>query len=116
MDDTMRSVVVVNRCFLTGPPANNQHLDGFVATNPVTPVISLLKSEVGLDIQRRYLDVRQPRIDLFERWWRGLGVQLLDQFGKSQRTGIGRRSRDSCFRMNRCRQTGGSGRKLQKSL
>src|SRR5689334_22170292 len=112
-DNTMRSVVIMNRGFLTGPPADNQHLDGLVATNPVAPVVSLFESKERLDFQRRYLDVCQPRIDCFERWWRGLGVQLLDQFGECQRTGIGRRGRDNCFRINRCRQTGGSGRKLQ---
>lgn len=104
-DDTMRSVVVVNRCFLTGPPADNQHLDGCITTNPVTPVISLFKSQVRLYIDWIYLDIRQPRTDLFERWWGGLGVQLLDEFGKRQRTGRGRRGQDS-FRINRCRQSG----------
>jgi len=103
-DDTMRSVVIMNRGFLTGPPADNQHLDGIVTTNPVAPVVSLFKSEVRLDFQGRYLDICQPRVDLFERWWRGLGIQLLDQFGKSQRTRIGRRSRDVVFGNNRCRQ------------
>lgn len=68
-DDTMRSVVIMNRGFLTGPPADYQHLDGLVTTNPVAPVVSLLKSKERLDFQRRYLDVRQPLIELFERWW-----------------------------------------------
>jgi hypothetical protein len=50
-DDSMRSVVIVDRSFLTGPPADNQHLDGIVTTNPVAPVVSLFKSEVRLDFQ-----------------------------------------------------------------
>ncbi len=48
-DDTMRSVVVVNRRFLTGPPADDQHLDGFVTTNAVAPVVSFFKTEIRLD-------------------------------------------------------------------
>jgi len=114
-NDAVRSVVVMNGSSLTRPPADDEHLDGFIATNAVAPVVAFLESEERLDIQRRNLDIRQPGIDLFERRWRGLGVQVLDQFGKSQRTGIWRRSRESCFRINRCRQMaapGGSCNKL----
>ena len=46
----VRSVVVVNGSFLTRPPADDEHLDGFVATNAVAPVVAFLETEVRLDV------------------------------------------------------------------
>src|ERR1043166_9742231 len=42
---SVRTVVIVDRRFLSGPPTNDQHLDCLVATNAMAPVITLLESQ-----------------------------------------------------------------------
>ena len=49
-NDAMRSIVVMNGSSLTRPPADDEHLDGIIATNPVTPVVAFLETKVRLDI------------------------------------------------------------------
>ena len=54
-NNPMRAIVIVNRCLLSGPPADHQHLDRLIPTNSVTPVIAILESDVRLQIERRNL-------------------------------------------------------------
>src|SRR5690349_19363684 len=48
---SVRTVVIVNRRFLSGPPTNDQHLDRLVTTNAMAPVITFLEAEVRLQIE-----------------------------------------------------------------
>lgn len=54
---SMRAVVVVNGSFLTGPPADHEHLDRLISTNSMAPVIAFLESDVRLQIERRNFHV-----------------------------------------------------------
>ena len=47
-DDSVRTVVIVNRRLLAWTPADHQHLDRFVAKNSMTPVITFFESDVRL--------------------------------------------------------------------
>ena len=47
-DDSVRTVVIVNRRFLAWAPANHQHLDRCIAANSMAPVIAFLESNVRL--------------------------------------------------------------------
>ena len=85
-DDSMRTVVVMNRRFLAGPPTNDQHLDGFVTTNAVAPVIAFLKPEVRSKVKLGDLDPGQPRGYLLQRRRLGLAVELFYQLRKGERT------------------------------
>ena len=76
-DHAVGTIMVVNRSLLARSPADNQHFDSFIATNPVTPVISLLESDVRLEIEVEDLDVRNLQIQLFKRRRGGLAVQTL---------------------------------------
>lgn len=78
-DSSVRTVVIVNRRFLPGSPANHKHFNRFIATDSMTPIITFLKSDVILKILRDDLDVRKPGIYLFERRRSGLAVQVFDQ-------------------------------------
>src|SRR6185369_14762495 len=59
-NNTMRTVVIVNRRLLAGPPADHQHLDRFVPTNAMAPVIAFLEAEVRLQIRFEDFDARNP--------------------------------------------------------
>jgi hypothetical protein len=48
--------VIMNRRFLSGPPTDDQHLDGVGFANAMTPVIAFLEPEVGLQIEMGDLD------------------------------------------------------------
>ena len=108
-DHAVRTIMVVNRSLLAGSPADNQHLDSFITTHAVTPVISLLESDVRLEIEIQDLDVRKPQIQLFKRWRRSLAIQTFDQFGKTDRVVVGRRGWNGSFRIYKCRQRFGPG-------
>lgn len=47
-DNSVRTVVVVNRCLLARPPADHQHFDRVIAANSMTPVITFLEPYVRL--------------------------------------------------------------------
>ena len=49
-NDAVRTVVIVNRRLLAGPPTDHEHLDGFITTNSMAPVITFLESDVRLQI------------------------------------------------------------------
>src|ERR1051326_5814118 len=53
---SVRTIVIVDWRLLSGPPTNDQHLDCLVATNAMAPVITLLESEVRLQIELGDLD------------------------------------------------------------
>ena len=48
---SVRTIVVVNRRLLAWAPTDHQHLDRFIATNSMTPVITFLESDVRLEIE-----------------------------------------------------------------
>jgi hypothetical protein len=81
-NDSMRTVVVMNRRLLSGPPTNDQHFDRIVPTNPVPPVIAFLESEIRLQFELGDLDCRKPGAYFFERGRGCLLVQFLDQLSK----------------------------------
>lgn len=85
-DDSVRTVVVMNRRFLAGPPTNDQHFDGFVTTNAVAPVIAFLKPEIWLKVELGDLDHRQPRVYLLQCRRLDLAVKPLNQFRKREGT------------------------------
>lgn len=111
-DDAVRTIMVVNRSLLAWSPADNQHFDSLIATNPVTPVIPLLESDVRLEIEVEDLDVRKPQIQLFKRWRGSLAAQTFNQFGKTERIAIGWCGWNGSFRIYKCRQVFGSGELL----
>jgi hypothetical protein len=47
-DNAVRTVVIVNRRFLSGPPTDDQHFDRVVTTDAVAPVIAFFESDVRL--------------------------------------------------------------------
>src|ERR1041385_4223041 len=55
-NDTVRSIVVVNRRLLAWAPADHQHLDRVVATNTMAPVVALFEPEIRLQIVIKDLD------------------------------------------------------------
>jgi len=59
-NNAMRSVVIVDWSFLSRSPANDEHFDGFVATDAMTPVIAFLKSQVWLEIGARDVHCGEP--------------------------------------------------------
>ena len=54
---SVRAVVVVNRRLLAWAPADHQHLDRFITTNSMAPVITFLESDVRLEIEIVNLNV-----------------------------------------------------------
>ncbi len=79
-DGAVRTIVIVNRCFLSGMLADHKHFDCFIATNEMAPVITFLESEVRLYIDVGNFNICKPGIYLFERRRSRLVVQLCDQF------------------------------------
>src|SRR5215510_16376809 len=71
---TVRAVVIVNRRLLSRTPTDHQHLDRLIATNSMAPVIAFLEAKKRLQIPVSNLDVRDPVIQIFEGWGRGLAV------------------------------------------
>ena len=55
-DNTVRTVVIVNRRLLPWAPADHQHLDHFVAAHSMAPVIAFLEPDVRLEIDIEDLD------------------------------------------------------------
>jgi hypothetical protein len=49
-NNSVRTVMVVNRSFVARSPADDEHLDRFIATNAMAPVIAFLESYVRLEI------------------------------------------------------------------
>ena len=56
LDYSARTVVIVNRRLLAGPPADHEHFDRVVATNSMPPVITFLEADVRLEINVVDLD------------------------------------------------------------
>jgi hypothetical protein len=50
-DNSVRTIVVVNRRLLAGSPTDHQHFHRFIATDTVAPVIALFESEVRLEVE-----------------------------------------------------------------
>src|SRR5204863_10065409 len=66
-NDAMRTVVVMNRRLLGGPPTNDQHFVRMVSADPVAPVIAFLETEKRLEVELGDLDCRKPGRYLVER-------------------------------------------------
>jgi hypothetical protein len=74
-DDTVRPVVIVNRRLLAWAPADHQHLDGFIATNSMAPVVAFLETDVRLEIDVTNVDTRNPIVQLIKCWRSGRATQ-----------------------------------------
>src|SRR6185503_3823060 len=62
-NDSVRAVVIVNRCLLAWAPADHQHLDRIVPTNTMAPVVAFLEPDVRLQVVIEDLDAGKPRIE-----------------------------------------------------
>ena len=105
---SVRTIVIVDWRLLSGPPTNDQHLDCLVATNAMAPVITLLESEVRLQIELGDLDCLEPGANFCERRRCRLAVEFLDQRRKGKRGAIERLSGLGSFSIDLCRQELGS--------
>ena len=50
-DNSVRTIVVVNRRPMSWSPANHQHFDRLVTTNAVAPVIAFFESDVRFQVE-----------------------------------------------------------------
>ena len=48
--DSVRAVVIMNRCLLAWSPTDHQHLDRSIAANSMTPIITFLETDVRLEV------------------------------------------------------------------
>lgn len=107
--NTVRTVVIMNRRFLSGPPTNDQHFDRFVTTNSMTPVVAFLESDIRLQIELGDLDCRKPGSYLFERRRGCLVVEFFNQLRKREYTrSVERFGGVRSFGVDLCRQELGS--------
>ena len=56
----------MNRRAVTWPPAEDQHLRGFVAADAMAPVVAFFKADVGLQFFGGKPRVLEPVVKLFE--------------------------------------------------
>src|SRR5688572_19919094 len=105
----MRTIVIMNRRFLSGPPTNDQHFNRFITTNPMAPVVAFLEAEVRLQVELGDLDRGKPGVNFFQRRRTCLTVQCFDQVDKCKYTlTVQRFKGNRSFTVDLCRQKLGS--------